>query len=142
EAGSGRGFSFAGHGVATEALQLSEGAVESAVGGIDAALEVVELVARAAGDLAERGLLVEAAEGIFGFGDFVGPELGLDAAEAAELPIGAGNGVDEQAFGGSGGLPFLVVIAGEGLEQVRILTADDMRPGVNAGFQGVEPGDG
>ena len=36
----------------------------------------------------------------------------------------------------------LVVIADQRFELVRILAADDLRLGVNAGFQGVEAGDG
>ena len=128
--------------VMAEALQVIEGAVEGAFGGIDAALEEVELMVRAGHDLAERGVLIGSAEGFGGVGELVGPKLGFGAAETAELPIGADEVVDKGAFGGGGGLPLEVIVAGEGLELTGVLARDDLRLGLEAGFEGVEARDG
>jgi hypothetical protein len=125
-----------------EALQLSEGAVKGALGGIDPALEEMELMIRPGGDLAERGVLVQSVEGFRGVGELVSPELGLGAAEAAELPIGADEVIDEDAFGGSGRLPLEVIVAGEGFELGAVLAGDDLRFGFDAGFECVEARDG
>ena len=125
-----------------EAAQVVEGTVEGAPGGIDAALEEVELMIRAGHDLAERGLFAESVEGIRGIDEFVSPELGLGAAEPAKLPIGANEVVDEGAFGGGGRLPLEVVVAGEAFELVRVLAGDDLRFGFDAGFECVEARDG
>ena len=125
-----------------EALQVVEGAVEDALGGVDAALEKVELVIRAGDDMAERGVLIESVEGFRGVGQLVSPELGLGAAETAELPIGADEVVDEGAFGGSGGLPLEVIVVGEGFELIGVLAGDDLRFGFDAGFECVEAGNG
>jgi hypothetical protein len=51
-------------------------------------------------------------------------------------------GIDQEALLGAGGLPTLPVFGGEGLEIGGVLAADDLRFGVNAGFGGVEAGDG
>ena len=97
---------------------------------------------RAGGDLAERSFLIETAEGFGGVGELVNPELSLGAAEAAELPIGADEVIDEEAFGGGGGLPLEVIVLGEGFEFAGVLAGDDLRFGFKAGFEGVEAGDG
>src|SRR5690348_6972412 len=97
---------------------------------------------RAGHDLAERGLLAESVEGIRGIDEFVSPELGLGAAEPAELPVGADEVVDESAFGGGGGLPLEVIVASEGFQFARNLAGDDLRFGLYAGFECVEARDG
>ncbi len=130
--GLGGRIRAAQRGAVAEALQVVEGAVEGALGGIDAALEEVELMVRAGHDLAERGLLAESTEGFRGIDEFVGPELGLGAAQTAELPIGADKIVDEGAFGGSGGLPLEVIVVGEGFELAGVLAGDDLRFGFDA----------
>ncbi len=125
-----------------EAAQVVKSTVEGALGGIDAALEEMERMIRAGGDVAERGVLIESVEGFRGVGELVGPELGFGAAEAAELPIGANEVVDEGAFGGSGGLPLEVIVAGEGFQFAGILAGDDLRFGLYAGFESVKARDG
>ena len=92
--------------------------------------------------MAEGSVFIEAAEGVFGFGDFIVPELGFDAAEAAELPIGIDEGVGEKAREGRGGLKLLVVAGGDGLQFGRIFAGDDLGFGVDAGFERIEAGDG
>jgi hypothetical protein len=70
------------------------------------------------------------------------PDLGLGFAEAAELPFGGDYGVDEVALLGGGGLKTLVIVKGEGFENVGVLARDDVGAGVNAGFEGIEAGNG
>ena len=125
-----------------EAAQVVEGAIEGALGGIDAALEEMERMIRAGCDLAERCVLIQSVEGFRGVGEFVSPELGLGAAEAAELPIGADEVVDEDAFSGGGGLPLEVIVAGEGFQFAGVLAGDDLRFGFDASFECVEARDG
>ena len=121
-----------------EALELLEGAIVAALGGIDAAMEAGQVL------LAED-------EGAAG-GDkvFLGapllhavlPDLGLGFAEAAELPIGGYEGIDEEAAIGGGGLEAVVIFEGEGFEGAGVLAGDDVGVGVNAGFEGIEAGNG
>jgi hypothetical protein len=44
-----------------------------------------------------------------------------------------GEGIDQEALLGGGGLPTVLVFGGEGLEFSEVLAADDLRIGVNAG---------
>ena len=138
----GRIGSRVARGAVAEALQLGESTVEGTLGGIDAALEEVELLVGAGDDLAERSCLAESTEGVRGIDEFVSPELGFRATETAKLPIGADEFVDEGAFGGSGRLPLEVVVAGEGFELAGNLAGDDLRFGFDAGFERVEAGNG
>jgi hypothetical protein len=136
----GRGTGVRGRigrdGVALEALQLSESAVIGALGGIDAALEPGEGVERAAVDFSERHLSLGA------LGELVGPELGFDAVEAAQLPIRLDQGVNEKAFQGGGRLELLVISAGECFKLSGIFAGDDLGVGVDAGREGIKAGDG
>jgi hypothetical protein len=142
--GSGPGGGFARDGGGRrdrrglEALKLIEGAVVVALGRIDAALEAGEGVAAAIEGLAERTFLVGREEG----GHFVGPELGFDLAIAAEEPLGLDEGIDEERLLGGVGVEAVVVIEGEGFEILGGLAGDDLGAGVDAGFEGVETGDG
>jgi hypothetical protein len=74
--------------------------------------------------------------------EVVCPELGVDALHAAELPIIADEDVDVELFLGGGGLAFLVVEIGEGLQVRGILTEDNVGLSIDAGFQGIHAGDG
>jgi hypothetical protein len=70
--------------------------------------------------------------------DLVIPELGFDAAEAALDPLGGDEGVDERELDGVGGVEVEHEGGGEGFEIGGIFAGDDVGPGVDAGFEGVE----
>jgi hypothetical protein len=127
-----------GDGDGLEALELIEGAMVVALGRIDAALETGEGIAAAIEGQAERTFLVGREEG----GQFVGPELGFDLVVAAEEPLGLDEGIDQERLLGGGGAEAVVVIEGEGFEILGGLAGDDPGAGVDAGFEGVETGDG
>jgi hypothetical protein len=99
--------------------------------------------------VAEGGAVLDLGVEKFGLGeifveaiDLVIPELGFDAAEAALDPFGGDEGVDERELGGIGGLVLIVKRGGEGFEVGGIFAGDDVGPGVDAGFEGVEGGGG
>src|SRR5580700_5178949 len=71
------------------------------------------------------------------FIELVVPELGFGLAEPAKQPLGIDEDIDEGAFGGEAGLVFEEVLVGESGEGDGVLTADDLRLGVDAGFQGI-----
>src|SRR5581483_9702336 len=62
--------------------------------------------------------------------------------QAAELPIGLNESVDEEALERCGGLELLVVTGGEGFEFGGIFAGDHLGFGSDAGFEGIESGDG
>ena len=64
--------------------------------------------------------------------------MGFDAAEAALNPLGGDEGVDKGEFGGAGGAVVELKCGGEGFEFGGVFAGDDVGPGVDAGFQGVE----
>ena len=126
-----------------EALQLGEGAVVRALGGIDAALQAGEAVVGAAVDVAERSLFVQfGVYGLAGVFDFVSPGFGFNAGKAAEEPIGADEGIDQETFEVRGWGPVLVIALGEGFELGGIFAGDHLGFGVDAGFERVEARDG
>jgi hypothetical protein len=108
-------------------LQLLEGAIIRAFGGIDATVQAGE-------GLAHRA--------VFGAVEVHVPEARFELAQAAEFPIGADDGIDEEDFQRGSGLELLAVVAGEGFEFGRVLAGEDLGLGVDAGFQMVETGDG
>jgi hypothetical protein len=122
-------------------MEVLEGALVIALGGVDAVLEAGE-------DFA--GIVIEgAAEGeeVFGGAGFaplhvLAPELGFGAAEAAEGPLGIDEDVDEGALLGGIGVEAGVVTGGEGIEGGGVLVADDFGFGEDAGAEGVVAGDG
>ena len=69
-------------------------------------------------------------------------EIGLDANEAALLPIGAEHGVDVEVFGGGFRAVAALVVGGEGVVVGGIFAGDHDGSGVDAVFQGVEAGGG
>jgi hypothetical protein len=77
-----------------------------------------------------------------GFGEKSTEEIGLDALEAALLPIGADHGLDVEEFGWRLGVEVAAVIGGEGLVLGGVLARDDDGGGVDAMFEGVEAGSG
>jgi hypothetical protein len=99
--------------------------------------------------MAEGGIVLDGGIDEIGVGeilvealDLVIPELGFDAAEAALGPLGRDEGVDERELDGVGGAEVEHECRGEGFEFGGIFTGDDVRPGVDAGFEGVEGGGG
>jgi hypothetical protein len=121
-----------------KAAQFLESTIVRALGGIDAALQADAMVAGAEAGKAER-------IGLFIVADAIGvipPKLGFDCAEAAELPLGADQFVDEEAGDGSGGLELLMIFGDQAFEFVGIFAGNDHGAGMDAGLEGVEAGDG
>jgi len=115
---------------------LFKGAGIGALGGIDTALQASEDVHLADEGKAQGTIFLD----IPGFADrigFVEPELGFDGAEAAELPLGVYQGIDEEAGKRCGGLELVMVLSGEGFELGRIFAGNDHGLGVNTGFHGI-----
>ena len=138
-----------GLGGGLQVLQGFEGAEEHAVGRVDAAVEAGEGVEGVLIGVAERGAVLDLGVEKFFAGeifvealDLVVPELGFDAAEAALDPFGGDEGVDERELDGAGGAVVVVKCGGEGFEFGGIFAGDDVGPGVDAGFEGVERGAG
>ena len=104
-----------------QALELVEGIVVMALGHVDAALEAGELVA----GFAEGDGEVDVEDTAGGVGEALLPELGFDAAEAAEEPFGIDEGVDEHALFGGGGVESVVILVGEGFEAAGGFVLDD-----------------
>ena len=130
-------------------LEGFEGAEVHAVGGIDAAVNAGEGVDGVLIGVAEGGIVLDGGVDEFGVGeifvetfDLVIPELGFDAAEAALDPLGGDEGVDERELVGVGGVEVEKECFGEGFELGGIFAGDDLGPGVDAGFEGVERGAG
>ena len=121
-----------------ETLKLLEGVAVVAVGHIDAALEAGELVA----GFAEGDGEVDVEDSVGDVGEALLPELGFDAAEAAEEPFGIDEGVDEHALLGGGGMEAVVILVGEGFEAAGGFVLDDVGTGVDAGFESVHRGAG
>ena len=118
---------------------MGEGAVVGALGGIDAALQAGEGIAVVVEDLAQRRRFTA---GNLLAGDLMGPQIGLDTAETAELPVGGDEGIDEEALEGGGGLELAVVFREEGFELGGIFPGNDLRLGIDTGLERVETGDG
>jgi hypothetical protein len=68
------------------------------------------------------------------------PELGFDAAQAADAPFVRDQGVDEELFVGGGGVVLPVIPVGESSEIFGGFVEDDLVFGVNAEFQSVQAG--
>ena len=101
-----------GGGGGFELLEGVEGAVEGTAGGIDAPLELAELLVFVHAGLAEGKIVFQ------GVGFLVGifKELGFGDAEAAEGPLAADEVVEQDAGFGGGGLMAVVVLVDELLE--------------------------
>jgi hypothetical protein len=125
-----------------EALQFFEGAVPGALKGIDDPLEALkdagiggEGVAGSAGDGCVEIFYDKEVGGAL-------PELGFDAAGAAEAPLVVNQSIDEEALVGIGGAVVFVVFGGELGEIFGFFVEHDLVNGVDAVLQGVEPGYG
>jgi hypothetical protein len=121
-----------------EAPDGLEGAVVAALGGIDAAMEAGQRVLAAHEGAAGRDKIFLGTPRMHA----VVPDLGLGLAEAAELPLGGYHGIDEEAVFGAGGLEAVVVFEGEGFEDGGDFAGDNVGASVNAGFEGIEAGNG
>jgi hypothetical protein len=89
-----------------------EGVVIRALGGVEAALEFVEGVARMVEGIAERNTRAGAGPDCCVL-ELPLPQLGFDLAQTAEEPIARDEGIDVGCLLGSGGLEALVVGLGE-----------------------------
>jgi len=116
-----------------EALQSVEVAVEGALGGVHAALDVDEFVAGVAVDVTERGGRVEVWRGT----QFVLGESHFEDAEAAHQDDVEHDGVDYVALFGGGGLVAVEVFLLEHVHGGGIFAGKDDGFGVDAGFHGI-----
>ena len=126
-------------------MQGFEGAEVQAVGGIDAALNTGEGIEGGVEGMAERGVVLDGGIEEIGVAeifveafDLVIPKLGFDAAEAALDPLGGDEGVYERELDGVRGMEVDHERGGEGFELGGVFAGDDVGPGVDSGFEGVE----
>lgn len=70
------------------------------------------------------------------------PEPGFDGVETAELPVGGYESIDEEAFERRGGPELAVIRGGQLVELLGIFAGNDLRVGLDPGFQSIEFGDG
>ena len=134
----GLGGIFDGRALGLEAIEAVLVAVEGTLDGIHAALEIDELKAGVAEDVAEGGGRVE----VRGVGQLVLDELGFEYAEAAHEADGVDDGVEGVALVGGEGLMVFVVLGAESFERGGIFAGEQDGLGVDAGFEGIEAGAG
>jgi len=124
-------------------LELAEGFEGGEVGfagGVDAALEAVEVFTGELVALAKRELDVPWTVGVV---VMMGEELAFDGSEAAELPFVGDEFVDETALFGGGWMEAVVIVAGEGFEFGGVFEREHgFGLGVDARFEGIEAGIG
>ena len=132
------------HGLVNGGFGLLAGAAEFGVSSIPGAFEGGDLALHAAEEFGGRGIGEEGScEGCAGgFGEEGAVEVGLDALEAALLPVGAEHGVDVEGLGWGFGTEVAVVGGDEGVVVGGIFAGDDDGGGVDAVFQGIEAGGG
>src|ERR1035437_7286251 len=123
---------------------LRAGAAEFGIGAVPGAFEGGDLSLHADEEFGGGGLGKEyGGEGVAGwFGEDRVEEIGLDAPQAALLPIGAEHGSDVEGLGRGLGTELAVVVGGEGVVIGGIFAGDDDGGGVQSVLQGVEAGDG
>src|ERR1022692_1158283 len=121
-----------------EAFEVAQGAVEGAIGGIDAALEEGEVFAAA--DEIQAHAVGVVAHGVVGA--LVVPDFGVGERIAAKEPLGVDEGGDEERLLGSGGFPAEEVAIGKGTEFDGVFAGDGLGSGIEAGFEGVGTGGG
>jgi hypothetical protein len=122
-------------------LQLFESAVVVALAEIDDPLEALELAGGGGEGVtggAGWGFGILCQEGVGG----VLPELGFDAAHAAEAPFVVHERIDEETLVGIGGAVVLVVFGGERGEIFGGFVEHDLGCGDDAVFRGVVAGCG
>ena len=133
EWGSGGGLEAGG----LEAFQIGRGLVVGAFEAGDEALESEKGILAIGKGIADFGVGAMVAGLAVGFNGG-GPELGFGAPESAETPGVVDQLVDELALASVGGLPGLGELVGEGFQFAWIFAGDDLRCGVDAGFESVE----
>jgi hypothetical protein len=124
-----------------QTLEIGEGAVEGAAGGIDAALKPLEKLMPASVDFAEQFVLIVVVVVLKKFEIFA-PNAGLDLAKTPEQPGVGDEEVDEVALFGRGGAVVVVVLGGELGKGMSIFTAKHFGFGIDAGFESVPGRDG
>src|SRR5207248_2234778 len=116
------------------------GAAEFGVGAIPGTLEAGDLTLDA--DEETGGLRVaDQGAGEAGGPGFVeeGPvDLGLDALEAALVPVGADHGFDVKGFGGGFGVELAAVVVDQGVVCGGVFAGDDDGSGVKPVLEGIE----
>jgi len=112
--------------------------MESAVGGVEAALETAQLAAGIDVDLADDGVIVE----VGAVGDFGHHDFDFGAAKAAEEKLSVREVVDRGALLGSEGLVVVDVFVAEAGALGGVFPGEDFGLGVDAGFQGIPGGAG
>ncbi len=130
-----------------EVLEGFEGAEEHAVCGIDSPLNASKGLESVLVGVTDWGIVLD--RGVEKFFpsevfveafDLVIPELGFDATETALDPFCGDERVDERELDGIGRLVVEEELFGEGFELGWIFAGDDVGPGVDAGFEGVQCG--
>ena len=84
----------------------------------------------------------DAGEGILRVHIGAFPELGFPVAQASEHPLAVDEHVEHGAAFGRGGVEAGFVFGEEGLKFGRVFVREDFGLGVNAGFEGIEAGNG
>jgi hypothetical protein len=132
-----------------ELLEGLEGTEVHAVRSIDTALNAGKGIEGVVEIVAEGGIVLDGGVEEIGVGeifveafDSVVPELGFDAAESALDPLGGDEGVDQASWLGSEGWKWRRNWAVRASSSAKIFAGDDVGPGVDAGFEGVERGSG
>jgi hypothetical protein len=121
-----------------EALEFAQGVAVILLGVIDAPLKTGEVIGMDLKRLADTTAVHGEAPGL----DAALPELGLADAETAEEPFGVDEGVYQHALFGGGGVEAVVIFELKGSETAGGFAADDLRCGIDTGFQGIHGGAG
>ena len=120
------------------ALEFGEVAEVGALGIGDVAVEAVEGIGVGGEAVTEIGAL----SGFVGDAGGVVDEVAGEEAVAAEEPIVLNEDIDEEALDDAEGLELVVVLGGEGGEGGGVFAGAAFVAGVDAGFGGIEAGDG
>jgi len=121
-----------------EAFEVVQGAVEGALGRIDAALE--ERKVFAAADKVQALAIGVVAHAVVSA--MVVPDFGVGERIAPKQPVGVDEGGDEEGLFGGGRFPAEEVSVGEGTEFRGVFAFDDLGSGVEAGLERVGTGGG
>ena len=124
-------------GLFAQAVEFAKGAVPGTVVGGDLALDTGEEAG--GGGIGEEG---GSEVGGGGFGEDGAVEIGLDALEAAFVPVGAEEGIDVEALVGRLGLVGVAIGVGKGLVFGGVFAGEDEGLGVEGVFEGVEAAGG
>jgi hypothetical protein len=137
-----RGRRLEGGTLGFEQTRLVEVAMEGAVVGVHAALEVAQLATGLGVGLADGGVIIGVGAGVGAGGEFGDDDCDFGTAKAAAEKLAVDQVVDHGALLGSAGLMVVVVFGAEGGAFGGIFPREDFGRGVNAGFQGIPGGAG